>query len=230
MFDFHSHILPGMDDGSANLEESMALLKESERQGVTGIAATPHFYADRADPDEFLKKRQTAYEKLRLCQKEGSPRILLGAEVQYYDGISHSEEILKLRMEGTKLLLIEMPYMCWTQHMCEELFVLNSRREVIVLLAHIERYLSLQNAEIIDMIRRQGILFQASGEFFLKRYTKKKALKLLKNGAIDVLGSDCHNMKNRLPNLGEAQSVIAQALGREYVDRLLLCEKRLLEL
>lgn len=229
LFDFHSHILPGLDDGSATMEECVALLKESRRQGVDGIAATPHFYADRMDPERFIKKRQMVYEILKQYREKDMPYILLGAEVGYYDGIGHSEEILKLRMEGTKVLLIEMPQMCWTQHICEELFFLNSRREVVVLLAHIERYMHLQRAETINMLRRQGIMFQASGSYFLKLHTRKKALKMLKNGMIDVLGSDCHNMKDRQPDLGEAERIIEQMLGRDYIEEMSAREDKLLE-
>lgn len=54
MFDFHSHILPGMDDGSANVDESLSLLTVLAQQGVTGIAATPHFYAAREATDHFF--------------------------------------------------------------------------------------------------------------------------------------------------------------------------------
>lgn len=229
MFDFHTHILPDIDDGSANVEESIAMLRESKRQGVDGVAATPHFYADRMKPDHFLKERQIAYEKLIRCRDMELPEIVLGAEIQYYDGIGHSEEILKLRMEGTRILLIEMPQMEWTQHMCEELFILNSRKEVVVLLAHMERFLPFQKAETIHMIRRQDILFQMSGSYFLKRHSRKKAFKMLENGMVDVLGSDCHNMKDRAPNLGEARKVIAQMLGRSYMEELSAREKRLLE-
>ena len=227
LFDFHSHILPGIDDGSASVEESLALLEESKRQGVDGLAATPHFYVEQMAPEQFLKKRQLAYEKLKLHQKGEWPSILLGAEVPYYDGISRSEEILKLRLEGTKVLLIEMPYRPWTQRICEELFILNSRKEVIVLLAHIERYLSFQKTETLAQMRQQNILFQANGSFFLKRQTRKKACKMLQNGLIDVLGSDCHNGKDRRPNLKEAQSVIIQMLGQNGLERLFAQEKRL---
>ena len=56
MIDIHSHILPGMDDGSSSLEESLAMAGESARQGVRLLAATPHFYATQENPASFLRR------------------------------------------------------------------------------------------------------------------------------------------------------------------------------
>ena len=54
MIDFHSHVLPGVDDGSKSMEQSLQMLEASVQQGVTHMVATPHFYASRMDPDSFL--------------------------------------------------------------------------------------------------------------------------------------------------------------------------------
>ena len=89
MIDLHSHILPGMDDGSKNPEESAALLRMLQQQGVTTLAATPHFYA-RETPEAFLKRRQEAVAKLPIM--EDGPRMLLGAEVAYFSGMGNCEE------------------------------------------------------------------------------------------------------------------------------------------
>lgn len=215
MFDFHSHILPAMDDGSCSVEESLAMLRQSMAQGVTGIAATPHFHADAATPDQFLEARRQALESLKPYLGTHTPPIRLGAEVRYYDGMSRSEEILRLRMEGTSLLLVEMPMVRWTQHMCDVLVVLNSRREITVLLAHIERYLTLQPPDVLERLRGYGILMQASGTFFLRRSTRKRAMQMLQSGYIHVLGSDCHHAKKRPPNLGDAAAVIRKGLGAQ---------------
>ena len=59
MVDFHSHILPALDDGSSSVEESIALLKMLSEQGVSAVCATPHFNANRTTVDEFLAARQS---------------------------------------------------------------------------------------------------------------------------------------------------------------------------
>ena len=63
--DFHTHVLPGMDDGSASLSESIAMLREAFQQGITHVVATPHFYPQKDSPEEFLRRRQVAEDRLR---------------------------------------------------------------------------------------------------------------------------------------------------------------------
>ncbi len=228
MFDFHSHILPMLDDGSQSIEESLAMLGESMEQGIAGMAATPHFYAEDSTPDRFVEKRRLAFEKLNAHLEIGMPQIKLGAEVHYYEGICRSDEVLKLRMEGTDLLLVEMPVMRWTSRMIHVLVELNSRGDITVLLAHIERYLPYQSHGTWEFLRQHGILMQANATFFLRRTTRRSALRMLKEGEIDLLGSDCHNMKDRGPCLGEAVDLIKQNLGKEVLDRIRRREEVLL--
>ena len=76
--DFHSHILPGIDDGSTSVEESIALLRMEAEQGVEHVVATPHFYPNYQSPEEFLQKRADAELKLRreMEKYEGLPRLV----------------------------------------------------------------------------------------------------------------------------------------------------------
>ncbi len=94
MFDIHSHFLPKLDDGSKSVEESVTMLKESYRQGVTDIAATPHFYPSVHNPKQWFVARDHSVRRLIPYLTEDMPDIWLGAEVHYYDGIYRSEEIL----------------------------------------------------------------------------------------------------------------------------------------
>ena len=64
MLDIHSHILPGMDDGSASPEETAELLDLMWQQGITTVVATPHFYPMQEAPDSFLSRRQAAVEQM----------------------------------------------------------------------------------------------------------------------------------------------------------------------
>ena len=88
MIDFHTHILPGIDDGSKNIEMTEAMLEEEARQGVTEICATPHFYAQRMSFDSFLENRRHAAEiTAELLDRRGDlPKIYTGAEVFYFQG------------------------------------------------------------------------------------------------------------------------------------------------
>ena len=64
--DFHSHVLPGIDDGSRSVEESLVMLKRMQDQGIAAVVATPHFYASHHFPEEFLERRERA--KLKILQ------------------------------------------------------------------------------------------------------------------------------------------------------------------
>ena len=89
IIDFHSHILPGIDDGSQSVEESIALLRKEAEQGVTQVIATPHFYPRYDAPEQFLKRRSEAEAALReeMSKHSGLPQLFVGAEVfDIYEG------------------------------------------------------------------------------------------------------------------------------------------------
>ena len=81
--DFHSHILPGIDDGSESLQESIAMLRTEAAQGIGHVVATPHFYPRYETPEDFLHKRDQAEAVLLSAMKreKGLPQLSVGAEV-----------------------------------------------------------------------------------------------------------------------------------------------------
>lgn len=214
MIDFHSHILPGIDDGSRDVNMSLQMLDELRRQGVDTVCATPHFYATQRSVQRFLFRRQEAYAKLLPLLPESSPNILLGAEVLYYPGISHLAELSQLCLTQTDLLLLEMPFSSWSEYYIREVNELAVSGGFTLLLAHIERYYYKQPAAVWDSFQEHGILMQANADFFLSFRTKRKALKLLSQGRIDLLGTDAHNMAARAPRISEARNLICNRLGR----------------
>lgn len=222
MIDFHSHFLPGIDDGSDSVETSLSMLAMWRDQGFSLVCATPHFYADRNSPARFLAKRQAAYDAVcTALEKLGGvwPEILLGAEVRFFDGISAAEDLDKLCLEGTNLLLLEMPFTRWTDRMVGEVSDI-SRRGLLPVAAHIERYMDLQPRKLLDSFMEGNILIQCNAEFFLSRRTSRKALRMLRDGRIHFLGSDAHNTSSRAPNLGPALELIRKKLDGRVMDRL----------
>ena len=105
MIDFHSHILPEIDDGSGSAAESLQMLEVSARQGVKLIAATPHFYAAESSPEQFLRRRAKSAGMLQKLLGSALPQVLLGAEVCYFDGISRTEALEGLKLELSALQL-----------------------------------------------------------------------------------------------------------------------------
>ncbi len=220
MTDWHSHILPRMDDGSKSVEESVALLKTLKKQGVNTVVATPHFYANDETAENFIKRRQTSFQKISGYLTDELPTVLLGAEVSFYSGISRMEGLSRLKIENTDLLLLEMPFSRWTEYTVKELLELASSGKFTIMLAHIERYLSLQNASVLERLYDSGILMQSNASFFVDFFKKKKALNYLKNGKIHFIGSDCHNMTSRPPELQKAYDYISQKQGKEFLTHI----------
>lgn len=220
MFDFHTHILPAMDDGSRSVEESLSMLSQLKLQGVDGVAATPHFYADRMSPEDFFARRQASWERLKPHLNAGLPEIRLGAEVRYFEGIHRYEGLERFCLEGTDLLLVEMPHGVWTKRMLDGLLRLSERENISLMLAHVERYYRQQSRETWDMLLRSGIRMQVSADFFLSRWTRKTALKLLRGGYVHVLGTDCHNMTSRKPNMGDAEAFIRAKNAEDLLHRI----------
>lgn len=221
MIDIHSHILPGVDDGSASVEESLELLRLSHRQGVELIFATPHFSAAKENPSAFLSRRNAAARQLTL-DLQTMPQMRLGAEVAYFGGMSRSQELTQLCLEGTNLLLLEMPFSPWTDRMVAEVCAIRQQLGILPVLAHVERYArSSQMGRYRDQLL-QETLFQCNAEYFLRFGTKGKALRQLRSGEIHLLGSDAHNLTSRPPRLGDAARIIEEKLGLGVLEQL--CE------
>lgn len=220
MIDWHSHILPGVDDGSRNVAESVSLLNMQMSQGVSTVVATPHFYANDESVESFLDRRRGALERLKAELPERSPEIRLGAEVRYYQGISRMLGLKDLRVEGSKILLLEMPMSKWTEYMVRELVELSGMGGIRIVLAHVERYLGLQKQDVWTRMYESGILTQVNASFFISLASRRRALSLLRDGNIHFLGSDCHNVTSRPPQIGKAFEMIQKKLGDEYISQM----------
>ena len=220
MIDFHSHILPGIDDGSRNLEESLALLRQMREQGITTVVATPHFYADEQSIDSFLQRRMDAFNRLMAQCTDTVPRILLGAEVLYYNGISRLEGLDKLCIDGTRILLLELPFTRWSSTILREVLEIANNMNLTVVLAHIERYMRYQRRGVFDELYRNGVIMQVNAPYFADRSGRRAALRQLGAGQIHLLGTDCHGVDNRPPRMAEALDVIRKKYGAGLIEEL----------
>lgn len=231
MLDIHTHILPGMDDGSRSVEQSIAMLECEAAQGVHTIALTPHYSASRESPQSFVKRRAAAQREMRYVL-QGIPRIpelLAGAEVAYFDGMCRTEDIGLLCIGNTNAMLIEMPFCKWNRRMLGELEELRSLRGIQPVLAHVERYMSFQPAGLISQLCESGMLIQVNASFVLRWQTAWKAMSMLKRQTIHFVASDCHDTQKRVPNLDAAMRRIEGKLGLQTVEFLKSNAEMLLE-
>ena len=230
--DFHTHILPGIDDGSASVEESVAMLQVEAKQGIRHVIATPHFYANHDTPERFLKRRAQACMRLReaLAEQEELPRVHIGAEVYYFRGISDSEVLQELTIDRKACILIEMPHSPWTDSMYRELEDIYTKRGITPVIAHVDRYIApLRTHRIPERLAKLPVVVQANASFFIDRTTSRMALKMLRDGKIQLLGSDCHNMRSRKPNLSAAVELIEERLGPEAIEYIRYHERNVLK-
>ena len=230
--DFHTHILPGVDDGSKSVEESLAMLRLSAAQDVRRMIATPHFYAHHDNPDAFFERRERSFALLRQAMTGESdlPQITLGAEVYYFSGISNTQILRDLSIGQSEYVLIEMPMPPWTDKMYRELEDITRKQGLIPIIAHVDRYIRpLKTFGIPRRLEELRLPVQANASFFLQSSTARMALKMLRQDRIHLLGSDCHNMDSRRPNLGQAVELIGRKLGPEVLGNIAGYETRILE-
>ncbi len=227
VIDFHSHILPGIDDGSRDIDETKQLIYEEINQGVTRIIATPHFYAQKSSARQFLEARQKSQEKLKegLKDMKEAPEVRVAAEVYYFPGISRAEILDEVTIEGTDILLLEMPFTQWKEEMYREVKDLVRKRKFTLVLVHVERYYDFQRDKLTwDKIMALPLICQInSGSFIKKGFLDKKhrwAMHFLDNHEKVLLGTDCHNLNTRRPNMKEGRKAIAKSLGQETLDRI----------
>jgi len=192
--DFHSHFLPQIDDGSRSIEESVKILDVMAENKTGAVIATPHFYCNEQSIDEFIDKRNAAYERLKPHLKPGYPKIGLGAEVLYDAALVRHEDLSRLCIGGTKWLLLEMPYVQLTDRIINGVTEIVDRGDVKVLVAHIERYLNFTSMKELKKLMQLDVLGQINAKSLTKFSSKRNCMKLIGDGFVQVLGSDYHRI------------------------------------
>ncbi len=232
MIDFHSHLLPGIDDGSQSTQESMAMLDREYAQGVRTVAATPHFYADTDNFNDFLQRRMAAFCKVEeacAARQAAVPQIMLGAEVHFFSGIGKADMIPQLCIGETGVLLLELPFRQWDSGVLDEVEKLIELQHLTVLAAHLERYFQFQkdNAYIEELLE-MPVFVQVNAGAFLRRNVRKHAFRLAGQRSDVVIGSDCHNLHSRPPNIEEAARAVRKKLGDACLQQIEETGRRLL--
>ncbi len=199
--DHHSHIIPGIDDGSRNMEMSLGMIKQLKRQGIERIAATPHFYSHREPGgiSAYLDRRNEAYYSL-LAQAPAIKDIRIGSEVAIEKGISELDGIEQLAISGTNLILMELPYAPYADWMGEEIYNLYCTYDLMPIIAHLDRYTEWYGKNDIEKVLSLDAVFQFNAEAFDHFETRRFVSKLIKKGISYCFGTDTHNLSDRKPN------------------------------
>ncbi|MBR2404336.1 MAG: hypothetical protein IKA95_01610, partial [Clostridia bacterium] len=176
------------------------------------------------DIDSFVARRDEALYRLERHIKEHDlylPDIIPAAEVRIFSGMWQEPQLDRLCIGDTRNLLVEMPYDHWSDWMYNEIYSLIAKGYTPII-AHIERYVDMISAkEIANSLLSLDVMVQCNASFPLSRHERRFVKKLLSQGRVVALGSDCHNMQSRKPDMTKAFDYISRKFGDEYLQYIM---------
>ncbi|MCB6992245.1 protein tyrosine phosphatase [bacterium 210820-DFI.6.37] len=222
--DIHTHIVPGVDDGAKNMEETMKMVELAYAEGIRVIMATPHY--GEWNPNYNKEQAIAACRKVRdwVRAVHSDMNVYMGNELYYSPGIIDDLRQGKARtMGGTDYVLVEFSVDEDYPEIYDGLraFVMEGYRPI---LAHIERYHCLQKElESVKKLVDLGVYIQVNARSFLGgRFDRRTAwcTKLLENGLIHFVASDCHNCEGRRPIMETAVKRMLELTDEKNVERI----------
>lgn len=220
-YDLHCHVLPGMDDGCKDVQTSLNLVAMQIKAGCRGIVATSHYYPQESIKSFFIR-RYKAHKTLRTAlDKLGASSfpIALGAEVAYQPHLVTDPHLKALCFGKSNLMLLEMPFEPWHPSVLDDVDTLINQRGITPIIAHIERFFDYTDKKSIEALIEKDVIVQMNTGHLLS--DKRDALKLVKHGVIDVLGTDAHNVGSRKPNFDAGLDVLSKKHQDEAMKRML---------
>ena len=196
------------------------MLRAQAEQGITHVVATPHFYAQHDTPKNFLARRDEAEARLReeMAKHSDLPTLSIGAEVYFFRGMSDSDILSQLTIDKKECILVEMIGSPWEEYAYRELEGIQVKQGLTPIIAHVDRYIGpFRQHRIPERLSELPVLVQANSSFFQQRSTRRLAMRLLQQGYVHLLGSDCHNLTSRKPDLQAAVMLIRDQLGENVL-------------
>jgi protein-tyrosine phosphatase len=192
VIDLHSHVLPGLDDGAADLDEAVAMCRAAAEDGIEVLAATPHV---RDDYPTTPQQMEQALAELRAAAGDGV-RLVGGGEIDIGELDRPRDELARFALAGNpRYLLVETPYSGWPLDLPARLFRLLTEG-ITPVLAHPERNAEVQQRpELLEPIVAGGTLVQltaASVDRRLGERARSCATTLLDRNLAHLIASDAH--------------------------------------
>ena len=229
IIDFHSHILPGIDDGAKDINESIALLDKLAENNTAIVVATPHFYCEEQSVSSFIEKRNEAFARLKPHLKEHHPRIVLGAEVLYNPILAGNDLLYDLKIQGTDFVLLEMPYSNLDDEIIDNVAVIANTMDLKLIIAHIERYLHFTSFKSLTRLMDLDVLGQMNVKSLSGFSSRRSCFKLIKNGYVHALGTDIHRINRPVPFVKDAFPVLDKKFGKGFTGSLMKNEIAILK-
>ena len=224
MIDFHSHIIPNVDDGSKSVEETFELLKEAKEAGFSGIISTSHYMEGYYETDAAERSVWIKAISENLGKKDIDLKLYLGNEVYITKNIINLLETGKATsINNSNYVLFEFPMNSKPMDMYDIIYDMLEYK-LIPILAHPERYSFVQKDPnlIYDLIQK-GVLMQSNYGSILGMYGEKAEIivrKLLKNNMVHFLGSDVHRVGSVYPRIQSSLKEIEDIVGEDKLDEI----------
>ena len=224
MIDFHTHIIPNIDDGSRSIDETINLIKEAKEAGFEGIVLTSHYIENYYETN--VPERDVWVKAIVDTLKNK------GVDIDLYlaNEIYLTENMMQLLIDGkastinnSSYVLFEMPLNVEPMNLYDVIYSLEENK-LIPVLAHPERYSFVQKEpELINDLIDKGVLMQANYGSILGRYGQKAEFivkKFFENNMIHFLGSDVHRQNTIYKTIPEALSKIEAIIGEDKLKEL----------
>ena len=224
LVDIHSHILPGVDDGSQSPEETKAMLEKAWDEGIQIMVATPHYHKQRGKNDINLIKKQLLLTRKLAKEVHPKMQICLGMEIYY------GEDVPELLKTGKAVSIRKSRYILVEFSPGDDFqYILNAVRKLqmsghTVIIAHIERYNCLrEDISNVEYLREMGAYLQVNAGSITGSYgrsVKKFLREVLKAHLVQLVGTDAHGPEKRSPKMQEAYKEVVKRCGEEYADQI----------
>lgn len=220
MVDFHSHILPGIDDGSRNESESIKLIQEAKEAGFDKIISTSHYALDLYEIPEY--KRISLIESLK--SENTNVEIFLGSEIySTHTIVDLIKEGKASTLNNTKYILFELPLFGVFPDL-PGLINKIKEYEYIPILAHPERYQIIQkDYNYLYKLQDMGVLFQSNYGSIIGQYgpkAKRIVKKMLKDELVSFMGTDVHRQNTIYPKMDKILKKISKITDVEYFEAI----------
>ena len=230
-YDMHSHLLPEMDDGSKSVEMTLKIIDKLRAQNVTKLCFTPHFYTNEESIAQFKARRLESVKKL-LPELPRDIEVCIGAEVYVTRYLFNNKDLSGITYGDSKYILVEFPFDShFTDHTMDYIYRLKGNYGLKPVLTHIERYHHLMSNEgLVEDLLDEDVIIQTNVGAFKGFAQKRRLLKYIKRGYIDIVGTDCHSLTRGNPDeYTPTMELIKEKCGREYVDHIIETSKEIFE-
>jgi protein-tyrosine phosphatase len=219
MVDIHSHIIPGIDDGSKNMEMTLEMLRNAEKEGIKEIVATPHYLLEYGEATIIEVKNYVKEINVILENEKIDVKVYSGQEVYFTENIIEDYMVGNIgTLNDSRYMLIEFSMDKFDDNIFDILYELQVR-DIVPIIAHPERYkFFIEKPSLINEFIAQRYLFQVNAGSITGKFgqnVKKTADLFLKNNIYNFIGSDAHNIKNRNTGLKDAMDMLCGDMNIE---------------